>query len=269
MSEPNVALLADAGPSTGAGHVMRCLSLAAALQGMGLRATLSSAGLPGPLRDRAVHLRVPVIDRCVGQDDPAVVQGLPASTKMIVRDGYQFSDASAAALDDHAPVVVIDDAREAPLGAPAAVLNQNLHATESMYSDVAASVALMIGPRWSLVREEIVSFRARPRQRVPRRVVVALGGADVLGLASSIRDATKAEHLDAVSPAGLMGAAPSSEPDRFALQLASCELAIVGAGTSIWECLCLGTPTIALVTADNQEAIARGVPAPRAGRLRL
>jgi spore coat polysaccharide biosynthesis predicted glycosyltransferase SpsG len=255
--DPVVTILADAGPTIGAGHVMRCLTLARALEIAGTPVALSTASLPSPLRRRCDRLGIRVVDRTAGLDDPDVALGLPPTTALIVRDGYCVTEAASAALEAQAPVLVVDDGREAPIGAPVAVLNQNVHATAAMYADIPPTVELMLGPRWALVRNEIVALRRRPCERIPGRVVVALGGADVLGLASTISDAAAVEGLDVVSPGGLMGSAQSGDPARFARVLASCELAIVGAGTSIWECLCLGTPTIALVTADNQEAIAQ------------
>ena len=107
------------------------------------------------------------------------------------------------------------------------------------------------------MRPEIFNWR----QRAPRRegtVLIALGGADVRGLTPGVLESLRGRGLDPVAATGLV-AGPSSgigDPDRFAEALASCSLAVIGAGTTVWECLCLGTPAIAVITADNQRAIA-------------
>ncbi len=58
---------------------------------------------------------------------------------LLVRDGYEFTDASTASLEALGiPMLVIDDNREAPIGQPKFLLNQNLHASSEDYLDLDA-----------------------------------------------------------------------------------------------------------------------------------
>ncbi len=59
----------------------------------------------------------------------------------------------------------------------------------------------------------------------------------------------------------------SSSPSDYVTTLATAEVAVLAAGSSLWEAACLGTPTIAVVVADNQRAAASEAYADRS-RLR-
>ncbi len=43
-----------------------------------------------------------------------------------------------------------------------------------------------------------------------------------------------------------------TDPEDYVAELATCGLAVLGAGSGLWESSCLGTPAIAVVVADNQ-----------------
>ena len=46
------------------------------------------------------------------------------------------------------------------------------------------------------------------------------------------------------------------EPDDYEVTLATCELAVLAAGSSLWEAVALGTRTVAVVVAQNQRRLA-------------
>jgi spore coat polysaccharide biosynthesis predicted glycosyltransferase SpsG len=253
-----VTLVADAAPTLGAGHVMRCLTLGHALARLGLHVRLSSSALPSALCERASHLDVEVATRSRAASEPAVVaEILDRGTDAVVLDSYEVGAEVVHELQQRVGVVAIDDEREAPLGHPLAVINQNLHADLATYADLPATTVRMLGPEWALVRPEVVAWR----ERAPRRhgdVLTALGGADIRSLTPAIVAALSARGLEPIAATGLVAGSSTvaADPGRFAEALASCRLAVIGAGTTVWECLCLGTPAVALVTADNQRTIA-------------
>jgi len=258
-----VVVLADAGPTVGVGHVMRCLTLGAALRDLGVTVELWSRELPDALRERAHAFGISTMPRRETLDDLALIDRLVDSEPgLVVLDSYSISNQFVQTLDRSGlPSLVIDDNRETPILAPLAVLNQNLHATSAMYADVDPSVARLVGPHWVLVRPEIVAFRNQLVQVEAERVMVALGGADAGGLTSPIVEGLERSGLNVSAARGLMGptteSVNASDPQRFAAELATCSVAVIAAGTTMWEAACLGTPAVALIMADNQHALAR------------
>ena len=99
---------------------MRCLTLATSLRNVGFECTLLSSEIPTPLRRRADSLGVRSVIRGERQSDPAIGSSVARlKPALLVRDGYEFTDASTASLEALGiPMLVIDDNREAPIGQP-------------------------------------------------------------------------------------------------------------------------------------------------------
>lgn len=259
-----VVLVADAGPGIGTGHVMRCITLGVALRGTGVAAVLVSHALPGPLAARARGLGIELFERASGLEVPAITESLGSDRpRLVVLDRYGMSRAFLEALDaTGTPSFVIDDNRESPILRPLAILNQNLHANPAMYADVDPSVIRLLGPRFALVRPEVVRRRDQVGPDERAGIAVALGGADTLGLTPTVVDALKNLNRGPVMAAGGLlnstndRAEAISNPDQLAAALARSAVAVVGAGTTVWEAACLGVPAVALVVADNQAAMA-------------
>lgn len=253
---PRVVLLADAGHMIGVGHVVRSLSIGAELRRRGAEPLLLSRDLNSALVARATRLGVPHYGRLCPMDD----QQLPSEVSeyepdLIVRDSYSFSEGVVAGLDRlGVPSLVIDDNREAPLGQPTALLNQNLHATRSDYSDLLGT-RLMLGPRWCLIREEVRELAREVSSERDMSVLISTGGSDPLGVRGALADCIGGLGVRVVEAPGLM--VERDDSVSYERLLAQSTVAVIAAGTSLWEAACLGTPAIALVTAPNQEALAR------------
>jgi UDP-2,4-diacetamido-2,4,6-trideoxy-beta-L-altropyranose hydrolase len=250
-----VILRADAGPGIGVGHVMRSLTLGRALAARNVDTALASLDLPAALHERAARLGV----RVVGVDD------VPSNAFVMV-DGYEIPAPAGA-------YGVIDDNHEAPVADAALVVNQNLHATEAMYADVPSSTRLLLGPQYALLREELLPCRAtQPVRADANRVVVAMGGSDPRGLTEPIvRALGEDPHLE------LRVAIGAANPRRTALETCVAQLggrgaldtgdlvdsfrwadlAVIAAGTTLWEVAYIGLPAVAVVVADNQVAAAK------------
>lgn len=254
-----IILRADAGPGIGIGHVMRSLTLGGALAARHVDVALASHELPAALHSRATRLGV----RVIGADD------VP-STAFVMLDGYEL----AAPAGVHG---VIDDNHEAPVADAALVVNQNLHATAAMYADVSPSTRLLLGPQYALIREELLQCRSsQPLRTDANRVVVALGGADPRGLTEPIAHALADDpHIELRIA---IGAANPRRPaietcvtqlgERAALDTGDlvdsfqwADLAVIAAGTTLWEVAYIGLPAVAVVVADNQAAAAKAAEA--------
>lgn len=266
-----VLIRADASASIGIGHVMRCLALAQALRDSGDVVTLlSSADLARPVRDAWLMEGVDIqsLDpRAALEDDAKATRDWVLSTgaTWLVVDGYQFDDQYRSVASGSAMLAWIDDQ-----GAPAAhadlIVNGNLYGHRDLYPGTGARLA--VGPRYALLRREFRSYLNDSSAR--EGTVMSLGGADPDGRTGALLTALAAQGIRGrvtIGPhqrdadnvrrsAARYGWDLISTPQDMAQLLGSCQLAVVGAGTTVLEALALGTPTVAVRIAENQRLVA-------------
>jgi spore coat polysaccharide biosynthesis predicted glycosyltransferase SpsG len=251
---------------------MRSLSLGEALLDEGFGVELVSFELAPSLSSLATSCGIEVVELpCAprsGQDAQFVLQ---RNADIVVVDGYEFSREFFVALEaSNTTFAVIDDNAETKSQSPSAVINQNPHASASMYTHLQGNPKLLLGLQYAMVRREVREVAA---QHLPTRegeVFVAMGGADFLGLTSQIVEALTETGLHvrvAVGHANSRRAEVQQLADRYGnvtlieqheyvSSLASAHVAVLAAGSSLWEACAVGTPSIGLVVADNQQAAA-------------
>jgi len=124
----------------------------------------------------------------------------------------------------------------------------------------------LLGLQYALLRREVREATKQSINPVARKVFVAMGGSDFLQLTSPIVDGLKDLDIEicvAIGPTNsqrqqIEETAKSIPRARVILQadyimeLASSSLAILAAGSSLWEAAALGVPSIGLIVADNQ-----------------
>ena len=273
MVERKVAVLrADASGLIGVGHVMRSLALGEAMRDAGFDVVLVSVDLPAGMREEARKCGVTVIDlNCVpfGPDDAQAT--LAINGNVLVVDGYLFERNFFEILEiKKTNFVVIDDNVETKALAPSVVINQNPHATPEMYAHLSGSPKLLLGLQYALLRREVREAAKLSLVPVAKKVFVAMGGSDFLKLTEPIVLASKDLDIElcvAVGPTNsqrqkIEEVVQSVPRARIILQadyiteLATSSLAILAAGSSLWEAAALGVPTIGLIVADNQLRLA-------------
>lgn len=269
MVDPKVAVLrADASLGIGVGHVMRSLALGEALQDSGFDVVLASVDLPGGMRQQAHKCGISVADlTCEPYGQKDALETLALNGTVLVVDGYKFAREFFSELE-HTSIkfVVIDDNAETRALAPSVVINQNPHATPEMYAHMSGKPALLLGLDYALLRREVREACRLQIVPVARKVFVAMGGSDFLQLTVPIIEAVKNMDIQicvAVGPTNnqrqqiedVVKSIPRARvvsQDRYILELGSSSLAILAAGSSLWEAAALGVPTIGLIVADNQ-----------------
>lgn len=197
---------------------------------------------------------------------------------LVLVDGYEFEESFFDALSAHGNAhVVLDDNGETQAKRPAVVINQNPNARPELYAHLGAAVTLLLGLEYALLRPDIGSLRAAllpPSQRAG--VFLTLGGSDPLGATFPIASALDAARVPvrvAVGPAvnkrqvlfqrlRALELAEIVRPLRFPSELATSAIALISAGTTMWEVAYLGVPAVGIVIADNQAA-----PAEAAGKI--
>lgn len=256
-SSRKLLLRADAGLDLGYGHVMRCLTLGLELQVRGWHVVLLSMGLDEFLHDRAISFGFDVRDLSseVGslRDAEEVCQEW---AELVVIDGYDFSHEFFETLDhNRVRYVVIDDTgATAPQGA-FRILNQNPHATRSLYPHFDLT-RLLLGSDFALVRPEVTAIRKfslpQSRESTPK-ILVSIGGTDIGGLTQSVTEALSGgDFRDVAASLSNPPAGVARAPRDIAQDLAESTVAIIGAGGTLWEACCLGVPAVALIVAENQ-----------------
>ena len=273
MVNRKVAVLrADASSSIGVGHVMRSLSLGEALLDEGFGVELVSCGLAPSLQSLATSCGIEVVEpSCAPRSSEDAQFVLERNAAIVVVDGYEFSRDFFAALEaSNTTFAVIDDNAETKAQSPDAVINQNPHASESLYAHMQGTPKLLLGLQYAMVRKEVREVAAMHLPTREGEVFVAMGGADFLGLTAPIVEAlvetglqirvavghanTQREHVQKL--ADQHGHVTLIEQQDYVSSLASAHVAVLAAGSSLWEACAVGTPSIGLVVADNQIASA-------------
>ena len=128
----------------------------------------------------------------------------------LVFDGYAFGPDYLDRLAGAAPRrMVLDDHGYADRFRVEALLNQNAGATAERYAESAPGVRLLLGPHYALLRPEFAANRRIDREPPPvaRRIVVAMGGADPLGLTGRVLEALARPEAPRVEAVCLVGPA--------------------------------------------------------------
>ena len=284
MTLPLAIFRVDSSVTQGLGHFMRCRALADEWRTRGGQVTFVTTETPSAmlehLRAEGFAVRDGSSNGLSGADKFAWMTTILAEERpaALVLDGYRF--------DVHyqqnvrplvRTLVCLDDVPQRRFECDL-ILNQNLGVTAEDYRPlVPAGSTLLLGPRYALLRsgfkEHAGCYRAPAR---PARVLVTLGGGDLANhTAHVLRElvAFPGLHLDVVL--GSFYPHPDSltrmenlNPGRVQvykgldnlLELARCtDLAVTAAGSTVWELACLGIPMVVVGTADNQQAVLRGL----------
>jgi spore coat polysaccharide biosynthesis predicted glycosyltransferase SpsG len=251
---------------------MRSLSLGEALLDEGFGVELVSFELAPSLQSLATSCGITVVQlTCAPRSSEDAKFVLERNANIVVVDGYEFSREFFAALElSDTPFAVIDDNAETNAKSPNAVINQNPHASAPMYAHLQGNPKLLLGLQFAMVRREVREVAAMNLPTREGEVFVAMGGADFLGLTAPIVEAlaetglqirvavghanTQREQVQKL--ADQFGHVTLIEQHDYVSSLASAHVAVLAAGSSLWEACAVGTPSIGLVVAENQFASA-------------
>ena len=288
---PTAVFRADASREIGGGHVMRCLTLAAALaeQGwhVGFAVNAEAPAVVPSLADAVADILI-----LGGSDEVAALkERWPDGVPLLVVDHY-----GRGAAFEHgcrpwaATILVIDDLADRRHRADL-LLDQIQGRNEADYRLLTGpDCRLLLGAHFALLRPQFQAYRpgalARRGSDGPaQRLLVSFGATDSGG-----GTVTALQAVARVSPALTVDVVvgPASrhrdEIDRLAARLSpaatvhrsvsdmaslmtEADFAVGAAGGTSWERCCLGLPTLVVVTADNQRDIARSLAA--AGAIEL
>jgi len=286
-----VALRADAGPTIGTGHAMRCLALGQAVHDVNGRAFLVTASAADTLLDRFAAEGIDVLgvaaahpDRRDAAETTRHAEAIGAS--WIAVDGQHFDEAFHAAVGrERHRILAIDDMARLPRYDVEAVLNQNAHADQLEYH-TRLSTRRLFGTRYAVLRREFAATAGTGRD-IPergRRLLVTFGGSDPSGMTVRTIEALAAAaraRPGAVDGLEIRVVVGGSNPSRSGIERAIAEtglqvmlvadvrdmtepmrwadLAITAGGSTIWELAALGTPAIVVETAPPERFLVAGL----------
>ncbi len=250
----------------GAGHAMRCMTLAKALQKQGWVCRFVS--------EAESYEFVPALAN-FERVAPEEFHANPCTHDLLVVDHYDCGYEYEHHFRPYNRVIMaIDDIANRKHDCDI-ILDQAYGRAVSDYeSDVPAGCEILVGPEFGLLREEFAESRPASlarRQDIDsiQRVFLNFGGNDqknfiletlrqlsVVGYAGAIDvvfgvmapHRASVEEFAATMPNDITF---HTNPDMAAL-LVQADLAVGAPAVSAWERFCLGVPTILLQTADNQ-----------------
>ena len=271
----------DASPAMGAGHAYRCLTLAEALSRLGWHCH--------GIANREAVATVPAL-----QHSPAMTlasEDSVGAADWLIVDHYGLDAAWETPRRCWAQaIMVLDDLADRRHDCDL-LLDQTFGREGAAYDGlVPAGCRRLTGSDYALLRPAFArarpaSLQRRAAARTLQRVLVSLGATDPenhtgevlqgiaesgLAVAVDVVLGGAARHLEAVRaacaalPLDVRLHVDTAEMPRL---MAAADLAIGAAGTSTWERCCLGLPSLLVVIAENQRAIAAAVS--RAGAARL
>jgi UDP-2,4-diacetamido-2,4,6-trideoxy-beta-L-altropyranose hydrolase len=283
MTDRHILFVCDAGPTVGGGHVMRCLTLAQALEAKGLACAFVSPPPVAALLDAFAPgmARVPA-----DNTEPARLVAAARADRaaaLLVFDHYGLDEDDHRAAAGSRPVLVIDDLADRPLGANLVLDSGPDRAAADYDGLVPAGTRVLCGPAFAPVRPAFAALRPEALARrlaepPPGRILVSLGLGDLGGITGRVLELLLPMAGSIAIDAVLGAAAPSLGKVRalclaygnlklhidsrdMAGLTARADLTIGGGGSSSWERCVLGLPTLLLILADNQRPAARALEA--------
>ncbi|WP_090261279.1 UDP-2,4-diacetamido-2,4,6-trideoxy-beta-L-altropyranose hydrolase [Pseudomonas panipatensis] len=203
-----------------------------------------------------------------------------AGTDWLVVDHYAIERRWEQRLAGHCRhLMVIDDLADRAHVCDL-LLDQNLgRRPEDYQSLVPSDCKRLIGPGFALLRPEFATWRLRSladrEQRPLRNLLISMGGMDrpnatgmilgslhplmrqhdriqvVMGSTAPWLESVQAQAGEMPCPTEVLVDTPA-----MAKLMAGCDLAIGAAGSTSWERCCLGVPSVMVILADNQRAVA-------------
>ena len=262
----------DSGKVMGSGHAMRSMALATQLQQDGVDVGLVGSGLKKAQQSALSFFSLPVEESDFETVDDDLVAIEKWAPDLVIFDGYHFRAELFERVRSQGMLVgVIDDNGETQAGQADFLINQNPTADRNLYPSDWAKTRFFLGLEYVLLRDEFTNRTSPTTNPLAKTVLVTIGGTDSLGIAPKIVNSLMNLDLQIWSPNTQIEPTHVAElnltssqlelfdPLEYPVRLANASFAILGGGSSLYEAVFCGVPTMALIVADNQIEIARSL----------
>ncbi len=272
---------ADASPTMGTGHVMRCLALAQWARVLGIPCTLMGRFHVPWVEQRLAQEGIdhfPILGEIPKEESPLdLLQGLETAPQnsWIVLDGYHFTlDCQKAVRAAGHKLLVIDDYAHLPEYSCDILLNQNIGSERIEYKGDIGQKCL--GLDYVLLRQEFVQARVQAEKRIypetPRNILLTLGGGDFSQYLQRIATYLSIPEMNGRALRVIAGAMQEESiksilkdcPAQIEILhnvrdmpslLLNTDLCISAGGSTCWELCCLRVPFLTVEVAENQYRI--------------
>ena len=273
----------DASSDVGLGHLSRCVNLAEVLRSQGNEVLFicrdDSSKSFKILEDRlfkVVLLPSNMASSQISQEDDAdetieALDGLRPS--WLVVDSYCLDNEFEQKLRDYVEkIAVIEDLADRRHDCDL-LIDQNYsdRTVETFKRQVPETCKFLIGPKYAMLNSVFAKIRevsVAPRTEL-KRVLVFCGGSDPKNLTKTFLDALSGDEFSDLAVDVVIGAQNQNfksgstnqydtniqfheSGDDFAKIMSNSDLAIGAGGTTTWERMCLGVPSVVVSIAENQ-----------------
>lgn len=281
---PGLAVFrADASPTLGNGHVMRCLALAEALIAHGWRCGFAGDAVTF---ESVPQLRTGTVEFLIlegsADSEPAQLGRRWPQVDWLILDHYRRDAVFENACRPWARrILVIDDLADRPHVADC-LLDATLGRRVGDYAPWTSSgCRFLLGPAYALLRTQFARARAAALERRTtasnRRLLISMGATDPVNATGRILDAIGTAGLDLEIDVALGSTAPHLEtvraqaarlpvPARVHVDVADMaglmrqsDIAVGAGGGTAWERCVLALPSLVIVTGDDQRKVAAGL----------
>ena len=268
-----VVIRADGNAMIGAGHIMRCLTIAQALpveatplflcadekscsivRTRGFEAVCLHTSYTNLMSEMAAWARL---------KEQKILDDYPA----ILVDSYYVTPEYIDELKEFGKVFLLEDMGIGDFGADV-LINYNVFASRELYEDVSCE-RMLLGGSYVPIRPEFLRTSYEVRNTV-KNILITTGGGDCDNIAKEILDAIYWENATFYVVTGAFN------PNRKALEeyaktktnveicvdvqdmsalMAHCDVAISAGGTTVYELCAVGVPMVCFSYADNQNGL--------------
>lgn len=275
-SVKRLLIRADADSKIGTGHVMRCLVLAQTWKEQGGEVLfLTNCQIPSlveRIKEIAHYQFVFPKKSDIGQILATLKQWQAA---FCILDGYHFDSHYQYQLyQSEVKVLLLDDMAHCSHYYADIILNQNINADKYVYEG-SAEQKILLGLEYALIRTEFKRFNKYKNNVVEkaRKLLITLGGSDpdnitlnilqgliFLDQGWEVKIVVGAANKHLLSLENCVQSYPQFEVLTDVKNMAEvmnwADMAISASGSTVWELLALGVPSLLVVLAENQRHIA-------------
>lgn len=275
--KPIIAIRADGNEVLGMGHLMRCMSIAKALEKQGAQCVFFVAQEKAGafIREKGFACEVLYTDFENMEMELSRIEELVKeySPMLWLVDSYQKTFKYISELQKVCPVFVLDDMGEPAFGAEG-IINYNIYGDRMTY-DNAEKAKCLLGAKYAPVRE---AFSEKPyvvREEV-RNVLITMGGSDKLDITGTLCKSLLERLPKEIDITLICGRFNPHLQKLMLLQetevrvhvlvdvadmwnrLASADVVISAAGSTLYELSTMGVPTVCCYYVENQRRLAEG-----------
>ncbi len=280
MSEkkkPIIAIRADGNEVLGMGHLIRCMSIAKALEKQGAQCVFFVAQEKAGafIREKGfacevlftdfenMEMEVPRIEELLKEYEPC----------LWLVDSYQKTAKYIQMLQKVCPVFVLDDMGEPAFGAEG-IINYNIYGDRMTYHN-AENAKTLLGAQYAPVRETFSKEPYQVRDEV-RNVLITMGGSDKLDITGNLCKSLLERFPQDIDITLICGRFNPHLQKLLLLQksetrvhvlvdvadmwnkLALADVVVSAAGSTLYELSTMGVPTVCCYYVENQRRLAEG-----------